>query len=78
MKTLKEIYHSVELSLFGNANAPLVKLLELLAVAGCPYCSAIRAMAVGYGIGRFDLIGLLIIIASIGLTKLEHKLNADT
>lgn len=78
MSTLRRIHHSIELYLFGNGSSLLVKFLEFIAVAGCPWCSAVRALLIGYGVGRFDLLGLLIIIVAICLTHLEHKINADT
>lgn len=77
MSAIKRIHHEIELKLFGDASRPAVKVLEFLAVAGCPWCSAIRAMLIGFGVGRFDLIGVFIIIVAICLTHLEHKINAD-
>lgn len=55
--------------------SPVIPILEHTVLGGCPYCTAIRAMAfgIGLGIGSFVLI-----VAPIALTLYERYGNADS
>ncbi len=75
--TLKRLWRNAEIFFFGSAYSPLVKVLEFLVVSGCPYCSAIRAMLFGYGVGRWDWIGLVWVIAAVLLNHLEKRINDE-
>lgn len=68
---------AVELKFFGSTYSPLVRLLEALVVSGCPYCSAIRAVMFGYGIGRWDVTGLCLVIAAVALNHLEKRIRDE-
>jgi len=55
----------------------IVKLLEFLVVSGCPYCSAIRAILFGYGIGRGDLLGIGLVILAVFVNHLEKWIRDE-
>lgn len=74
--TIKRLATSLELKLF-DGNSLLVKLLELLVVSGCPYCSAFRAMVFGYGIGRGDLLGFGLVFFAVALNHLEKWIRDE-
>ena len=75
--TLRRIWLRLEIALFGYSYSPLVKLLEFLVVSGCPYCSAVRAMLFGYGVGRWDWTGLALVIVAVLLNHLEKRINDE-
>lgn len=68
--TLRRLTTSLELRLF-DGDSLLVKLLELLVVSGCPYCSAVRAIMFGYGVGIGGLFGLALVVLAVALNHLE-------
>lgn len=68
---------AVELKFFGSAYSPLVRLLEALVVSGCPYCSAVRAMMFGYGVGLWDWHGLAFIVGAVALNHLEKRIRDE-
>lgn len=55
----------------------IVKLLEFLVVSGCPYCSAIRALIFGYGIGIGGWIGLGLVILAFFVNHLEKWIRDE-
>ena len=75
--TFKRLWQKAEIAMFGSTYSPLVKVLEFLVVSGCPYCSAIRAMLFGYGVGRWDWTGFALVTVAFLLNHLEKRLHDE-
>ena len=72
MQTLRRIFERMEELLYE----PFFRnLLELTLVGGCPYCSALRALIFGIGLGMFSYLGLALMVFAVLLTNLERYLN---
>lgn len=77
MSAIKRIHDKVEVKLFGDESRPAVKVLEFLIVSGCPYCSAIRAMMFGYGVGIGGLFGMALVVLAVAFNHLEKWIRDE-
>ena len=74
--TLKRLSLALELKLFDGKSS-IVKLLEFLVVSGCPYCSAIRAILFGYGVGTGGWYGVLLALLAVAVNHLEKWIRDE-
>jgi hypothetical protein len=73
---MKKLWRSIEDYLF-HEDSKVVKVLELLIVSGCPYCSAIRALIFGLGVGMWSFAGLGLVLFAIALNHIEKRINDE-